>query len=382
MIIACLLFMVHIGVIDFVHGTLVFSLFTLVLYQLYKRGRVDANALAHSEIWMLFMFGLMYAMLGETNLMYLEYYLVAPVLTFLAGWVYSECSDDPWKALRTVIFALLFTCGVRAVLNVSINIGNSRLEMRDFFQGLRIATGSGALNTMIFSLAMYSIFFAKGRERIGLWVLLGISAVYSLMLGTRTQIVILVLVFVCMYSLYVFEKKRVLGLVKVIGVVAAVAVVAFIVYSGDLFGIGTAINESNLMLRFVINDYTGVAEGSTSLLQRLQMPARAMKEIAKHPFGGNIDSAYYHNMILDIARISGIVPMFFMIAYLLRMAGNLLKIYRHKVNRKMCFMILSVYMGFWLNFMVEPVMEGLLNHFLMMCLLDGMVTYIAHRELT
>lgn len=358
-----------------------FGIFAIFLYQPYKRGRCDANALAYSEIWILFIFGMTYVLFGEISTLYVEYYLIAPVLTFMAGWVCCECIKDSWKALHTVLFAILIGYGVHVVLNISVNIGNTRLEMRDYFQGLRIATGSGVLNTMIFSLAMYSIFLSKSSEKIILWVLLGGSVAYGLMLGNRSQIVILALVFVCMYSLFVFEKNGILGVLKVIGVVTAVVVATFIVYIADIFGIGTAINKSNLMMRFVINDYTRVAEGEVSIILRFQLLERAFGEIAKHPFGGNIDVTYYHNYFLDIARVSGIVPMFFMIVYGLKIAANLLKIYRQKENHEMRYMIISVYMGFWLNFMVEPVLEGLHDHFLMMCLLDGMVTYIARREI-
>lgn len=85
-------------------------------------------------------------------------------------------------------------------------------------------------------------------------------------------------------------------------------------------------------------------------------------------------------MILDIARIAGVIPMFFMMTYMLKMLRNVISIYRCKEISEIRYMVVSVYMGYWLNFAVEPVMEGLIEYFLMLCLLDGMITYIAHCE--
>lgn len=380
MIIMLLLFAIHVGVVNYVHGMIAFGMFINAIWQPYKTGKLYANAFGSFEIWLLILFGLTYVLFGDRSLLYFEYYLIAPILAFLAGWIYCESTNDARKAVYTVITAILLGYGVRIALNVSINIGNTRLEMRDFFQGVRIATGSGALNTMSISLAMYTFFIAKGSERIRLLILLGLSCIYCLMLGTRTQIVILVIVFVSMLGTYMFEKDGWKGVIITVGWMLALIGILWVIYALDVFGIGSMINRSNLMKRFMINEYTRVAEASTSLSNRMELLTRSFRDIAEHPFGGNIDATYYHNFLLDIARISGIIPMFLMSLYLIKIFGNLLKVFRCKSEIKLRYMILPTYIGFWLNFAVEPVLEGLIEHFLMMCMFDGMITYIARRD--
>ena len=376
MFVACLLFLLHIGAINYIHGIIALGAVVIFFYQPLLRHRCNVNALVCPEIWMLILFGITYVLFGEISLLYIEYYLIAPVLAFIIGWVYCECTKESAQAFKKAIFAILLGFGIHVVLNVALNLGSGRLAMVDVFQGKRIATGSGALNTMTVSLVMYSVFLAKGRERIIIMALFCVSLVYCFILGNRSQFAILILVNVCTVSLYLYEKKGARGLVKtlfiIIGVIAALAVV----YKLDLFGIGTMINKSNFMLRFAVNSYNKEVEANTSLQNRMRLLAGALEQILKSPFGGNIDRVYYHNLMLDIARVSGIIPMFLMIMYFIRMLRNLLKIFRSGFASDFRYMVVSVYMGFWLNFMVEPVMEGFIEFFLMMCMLDGMVTYI------
>lgn len=363
---------------NYIHGILVFSVLTLFLYQPLKTRKCNVNAFVYSEIWILAFFGATYVLFGEVSLFYIEYYLAAPVMAFLMGWIYCECAKEKTKAVKKVLFAILLAFGIHILLNIAINLGNTRLEMRDFFQGKRIATGSGALNTMIVSLAMYAMILAKGRERIILSALFGISLVYCFVLGNRSQFVILVLVNVCTFGMYMYEQNGWKGLPKMVCIVSGVILVLLMVYMLDIFGVGTLINKSNFMLRFEVNSYTRVTEASTSITHRIKLLDNSLTQILEKPFGGNIGKKYYHNLLLDIARVSGIIPMILMIIYLIKILKNLLRIFKSGLDLNLRYMLLSVYMGVWLNFAVEPVLEGLIEYFLMMCMMDGMVTYIAH----
>ena len=69
------------------------------------------------------------------------------------------------------------------------------------------------------------------------------------------------------------------------------------------------------MLRFSANQYTGIAEANTSAEQRMKLLQGSIKQILEKPFGGDIERKYYHNLFLDIARISGIIPMGFMVSF-------------------------------------------------------------------
>lgn len=380
MFVVWLLFFLHIGAMNYIHGLLALSVLTIFFYQYLKKRRYYVNAFAFSEIWILACFGITYVLFGEISTLYIEYYLLAPVMAFLTGWVYCECTKDAALAIKKALFAILLAFGIHILLNISINIGHTRLGMRDFFQGKRIATGSGALNTMIVSLLMYSIFLAKGREKIILCTLLGISLVYCFILGNRTQFAILLLVNTCTIGVYMYEQKGARGLFKAIYIIGGTALVLLMTYTLNIFGIRELIDKSNFMLRFIINDYTGVSEASTSVQGRIKLLENALAQIFANPLGGNIGRSYYHNLILDIARVAGIIPMLLMILYLFKILQNLYRIFRSGHETNLRYMLLSIYLGFLLNFLVEPVLEGLIEYFLMMCMIDGMLSYMAYRQ--
>ncbi len=376
MFIVLLIFLLHIGAVNYIHGILAISLLTVFVYQPLKKRRCFANALKYLELWDLIFFGITYVLFGEISVLYIEYYLVAPVLAFLTGWIYCECMKNTAEDVKKILLAILIAYGIHVVLNLSINIGSARVAMKDFFQGMRISTGSGVLNTMILSLLMYSILIAKGSERNILLALFAVSFIYSFILGNRTQFVILILVNIVVIILYMHERYGAKGTLKTIYILAGILLALVVVYKLDILGIGTMINKSNFMLRFSANQYTGIAEANTSAEQRMKLLQGSIKQILEKPFGGDIERKYYHNLFLDIARISGIIPMGFMVSYFFRMLKNLFRLFRSDLDVNVRYMLLSVYMGVWLNFMVEPALEGLIEHFLMMCLLDGMVTCV------
>ena len=63
-----------------------------------------------------------------------------------------------------------------------------------------------------------------------------------------------------------------------------------------------------------------------------------------------------------------------MIAYSIVTLAHVISIFFDRTNKaRIRYLLLSVYLGVMINFFVEPILEGLLDFFLIFCFINGMV---------
>lgn len=357
------------GGVNAIYGYLGFGLFFVFVYQRFKTGYLYLNALRCESFWTLIVFGLAYCLLGEFTLSALEYYLVAPILAYAAGWIIVETSEEnTTRIVQYMIYSAIVGFGIHALLNYAINIGKNRWELTDFFSGnIRAATGSGSINTLIFSLIIYFIFIEERKRfkiaAIFFWI---ISVLYALLLGNRTQFVIILIVFVVSLVLYFGEKRDLWMILKVTMIVMLVIGIVVILYDTNKFGIKTMVDSSNLMIR-IKTDTTGADE------YRFSSIAKGLDNLFEHPLGGMQDTSYYHNMWLDIGRVAGILPFMIMVVYSVIINSHAIRIFRLCQVDWFRYLILCVYLGIQINFFTEPILEGNIEYFLFFCVINGMV---------
>ena len=101
---------------------------------------------------------------------------------------------------------------------------------------------------------------------------------------------------------------------------------------------------------------------------------RGLVNLIDYPLGGLKHNEYYHNFWLDIGRIAGILPFVCMVVYTAVINTHALRIIKGKnIAEPFRYMILCVYIGIQINFFVEPILEGLLDFFLVFTLINGMI---------
>lgn len=372
-----LLFLYTIGALNAVYACVVVSLLIIVLRQLLQTRQVYLNALVHPSFWVLFIFGISYALIGGATLRMMLYYWATPVLAYLCGWCYLDRQKMPAEEnIKKIILPMLLGFGVHALLNFVINIDNDRLVLEDIFSGeLRSATGSGSMNTMIFSLLIYFALIEKRKhiKIVGL-LLFVISLLYAFVLGSRTQFIIMAIVAAIIFVCYTYEVRRKAFrriLLTVIGVCAVIAAL----YYGDVFGIREFVESSNLLHR--------IEEGTDTVASnevRFEAVGRGLRSLFEHPFGGQERVFYFHNMWLDIGRIAGIIPTLLMVCYSVMTFVHAIAIFRNKKNDiYVRYILLSLYIGVFLNFMTEPILEGILDFFYTFCIINGMTECYYYR---
>ncbi|MGM9679878.1 MAG: O-antigen ligase family protein [Eubacteriales bacterium] len=110
---------------------------------------------------------------------------------------------------------------------------------------------------------------------------------------------------------------------------------------------------------------------------RIRSIITVLKAIKDYPMG-NMPYTNAHNMWVDVARVSGIIPMLLLIAYTLMILRTLLKFKRNTVlpvEMKNLFLTLTV--GLLISFSFEPVIEGRPFNLMFFCMLNGMCAALA-----
>lgn len=111
---------------------------------------------------------------------------------------------------------------------------------------------------------------------------------------------------------------------------------------------------------------------------RILVYSRALSQMFDFPFGGyrmNLGLAYAHNLWIDVLYAAGLIPFLFLLTYTLKSIINLISILNidSMNNKDFKIFIFSIFVGYLLNFMVEPILEGVPYMFLSFCLFNGMI---------
>lgn len=365
------------GAINPIYGTLAIGMLILFAWQLLARGRVCLNGIAAPSLLALALFGLLYMLFGDDSLHNFFYFMLCPMLAYLSGWITVEGSGiEPARQIKSIVYAFVLGNMLHAVLNYVTNIGVDRWKLKDVFLGeLRAATGSGCINTVILSLAVYFVVLEKNAllKIAGIAAMLA-SLLYGLQLGTRTQFFVLAIISVVAAGLLLGERRGRSAGLKWCAALAILAGVAVFLYERNAFHLKEVVDTSNLMLRFLSPDLSDADS------YRFESIGTGFLQLLDHPFGGLEDTKYYHNMWLDIGRVAGILPFALMVCYTVLINMHVIRIFRNKEHVLwLRYMLLCIYMGVQINFFVEPILEGMLNFFLLFTFLNGAVEYYYYR---
>lgn len=345
-------------------------LYIVLIRQTIKYRILKVDFVNSASFIFLVLFSLSYVIIGERTLKSFFYFAILLIMAYIIGWTAVRMSEKAEEDIINYIIAIMIGFCIYVTLNFMINGGNNRYTLIDFWSGdIRVATGSGMLNTLIMSSLFYII---KLEKRLWLKLLLAalavISIMYMFLLGSRTQFIIaLICLFVCML-LHSIEINSISGFVKNIVIIIVLALMVFIIYYFNLFGLKDFVLSSNLLNR--MNDAHSIANADEFRFDSFFM---GISDLFMYPFGGRRSQMYRHNMWLDVGRVAGIFPSIFLVAYTIITAMSAYKLFINKsLKTKSRYLILSVYIGVNINCFFEPVIEGFANFFFTFCIINGM----------
>lgn len=372
-------FLCSLGALNAIYANIIVSLVILLILPLRKGKAVMFNGASEAPFWLLFFFGLIYVGFGELTIRGIEFYLFTPIIAYLSGWSMIENAEDGEKIALEILYLIAFAHGVHAFLNYITNIGKERWLLTDFFSGsIRAATGSGMLNTMVVSLFPCFLFVEKRKKyRVPGFALACIAVMYGLLLGTRTQFVIMAMMTIIVAPLYFREKYGWTGAFRLMGICLVVGAISMAMYNSNIGGIRTTIEHSNLFQRF-----NSTVEQTNADNYRFESVFRGITRAFEYPFGGLKYTSYYHNMWLDVGRVSGLIPMVLLMLYSINTTIHMWRLFRDQTcSVELRYACLSIYGGILINFFMEPILEGLIEYFLMFCRINGMVDFLYYSHL-
>lgn len=336
------------------------------------------------DLLLIWLFSLSYFILltyhGRGSIGAMLTYMIGPVLSFLIGYsIVNFKNEFIFKTIMAIVLGnfihgfLNMTSYFRLYGFTSSIIGSRVLP--DIWTGKVLsATLQGTYYTLISSLLFYSLILLINKKRKELALVILLSTVFSLLatfiMGNRTLIAIIFITFLSNFILYsALTRKKPRYIIKIIFFIAIFVLAIYLFYTNNIFSIRKFVEGSTWYMRsntMVVNEDP-----------RIQVYQRAMLQMFEFPFGGyrmDLGLSYAHNLWLDVLYATGLIPFFFLIVCTFKLIKNLVQLLKQKnTDIEFKIFIFSVYTGFLLNFMVEPILEGVPYMFLSFCLVNGMI---------
>lgn len=284
----------------------------------------------------------------------------------------SEKRDSLIVVVITVLAAGPFT---HYLLNYFSGMGSVLRNTIDIWSGSVLsATGQAALACIMIGVAVAALFTPnKPFVKILAIFALVLMFLYNLILAGRTLFIITAIVSLACSIYSIIETKVVSKKIKIIGFILAAILILYLIYSNNIFGIKAHLENSNIYLRFLNKSSSDLFSGGRGELKILHL-----KNFWKGLWGGcNIRSSgigYAHDLLLDTYDEAGIFALLSIIAFIIGSVYILCQFLCAKnISFALRITVLAVYVAVYLEFFVEPILQGMPWLFVCFCFINGMV---------
>ncbi len=338
-----------------------FLLFSLLLFDKLLGKYFDKNSL------ILLAFSLTYVAIiyqyqgvynvGNSNMIV---YLIAPIMMYEVGKFFQNkyCNGN---SFYKITFIILIMFSFIAFVSIALDIyqvgfkGSRNIILLNYDSSVK--KSATLINSMISPfLALFGTLFipAKLMERDykKVYLLFSIIALlFSIRLGSRTGLIIFILSFILNYLFFIrfiSTKKKV------------ICTVLFLILSFVAFNVSI---KGNSDLFYSYQDRLESDEyGSTTAGGRTKLWSVGIENLVNYPMGAVVydrDLSYSHNFWLDIGRVAGVIPMFFMLVFCIKMLYVLYKLVKiRSISLYKRSVFLSLNIAFLSIFLVEPILEA------------------------
>lgn len=367
-----ILFLVFIN--PFFYGYRVAMLFFIFIF--FKMNFFFSNV--DKNVLYLFLFACSYEMLAslrvdslDKGFMSMLPNILAPSVLYLIGKYISENC----KGNQVRIFLLFYLSAVFSIIPlISILL---QIQENGFIDGTRSlyliwdkkfeisATGLGSY--FVLNMASIGLINVKKTTKIesnitiGIVILFVLSLVCVLRLGSRTQ---LVLAIVSLLGSFLLNLRQNSFFKNVLFIASIMALTFYLINN---------FNENSDVIKFYADRLNDDEFGVGTAGGRTERWIGGLESIITDPFGWEFSRfGYAHNLWLDVARVAGVIPLFFLIIFTFVSFKTWLKTL--KLLSSDLFMrsyIFIFFISIILLFNVEPIMEGMYLLFLLFCMFIG-----------
>lgn len=341
------------------------------------RFTVDINTIL--KLICIFLFSLSYSIIGYNHgffsLSQSFYYLLSPFQYFLVGYLMLEY-------LNSDIEKIFFSYGISSSLFGSLSIFKTILDYgslakADPFYARRgafslwgeyiVATGMNSYLAAGTTFLPLFIFFKKTWNNL-LYLFIGIISLVSVLaLGNRMGIVIALISLVIVSAIKIYSIKKIK--IRTLIFLFSIPFILFVLFQYDFLSIKSNLENSLAFERLIQLSFFDNS--------RFEAWMTTFFGLFSHPFGGKrivLKLNYAHNLWLDVALISGIIPFLLLIIFTFFVLNDLFYFYRKYSNLQGKLLVILVMFSFLISFMVEPVLQGNANYFMLFLFLTGVLS--------
>lgn len=302
------------------------------------------------------------------------FYLVfiSPIILYYVGFNQGSQGLD---ILKKEIILLSFGGVIHGVMNVVKNRGVDILSIAGrSYSDIYGGQISGTLQNLFFIISSALLFYFLIIEKKGIMRIIGSIAGFAGIIGSvvnasRTMIfVTLIIFFVCLF-LYFYEKYGLGSSVfKFVGTGTALASIVLFALWTNIFNIQQILLDSALGQR----ETAAVKTSSVFHNLRWEYAGEILKMLPSNPLGGINYAHYAHNLWLDVAKETGIIPFVFYALFSIVAVVITVRLFQNnKLTLEYKFVIVPVIIAFILTFFTEPIMQGSPISFSLFCFIIG-----------
>lgn len=290
-------------------------------------------------------------------------YLISPLLFYVfGGWLINSIKtlQNLYNLLLIILFcfsALVYVYMIHSIIDIGI-VNNMRKISLPFLNEGYNATYYG-LNVCLGFAGLFFFLNKKKKDFISIlyFVLFLLSLLVVIHVVNRSGLVTCLLLFV-LYYIYITKSKTKLIYNLIVG-----SILLLCIY----------IIGNEFLSQDIIEAYNA-RENQDTGTQRIERWIYALGELFTNPFGFKLqgfDGIHVHNFLLDIARVTGIFPFFFIILATICSLMSSYKLYKIDFDNRYI-LIVMLNMSFIISSMLEPIVESIPMLLYLACMIWGM----------
>ena len=367
LVVNALLFLAFLGVLGLENYFILLALLVIILVGISKTD-IDIKNIS------LFLILLLHVIIYMCNysrisLDWLAKNFLNPIILFLCGYWLMNHSKQTNKPVELLVYGFF----IHGALNICIYILDPtsmvQRSMVNIWGGYITATLQNLLFIPIIGFLYYALFLVK-EYKTKIVIILGcLIAIYGTIISASRTLILLLIICFCA-GILVDKRSSNLERTKRIIAIISLTIVFIILYNANFFEIKTWFETSGLGERLA----SGVQENDSFLKNvRWQMSLKILNNLATHPFGNITVVNYAHNLYLDMAKYTGIIPA---PALFIWSISLLIDYYKHIRYNPLCGLdiaLLCILIGFEISFFLEPILDGLPIIFGAFCYLGGII---------
>lgn len=303
------------------------------------------------------------------------------LMCYVMGYgLYEYEGFNSGKRLKSFYISVIFVVAgpfVHYLLNWISNFSNysSRNTIDFWTKSIMAATGQAPLSCMAIALAIACLFSNTSKNVKAFSVFAVILALgYNLILSGRTLFILSLIVLVIAFIQKLINQKS--QKVRFLFVTLFIILALILAYNFDLLGIRTAVESSPFYDRF----FGKKASMDIDEDGRMQKKINYFKNFSLSLFGGSNlhkQNGFAHDIFLDTYDEAGIFALFAIVCYIIATITRMKKCISNKIFPfEFRQIILCLYVILYIQFMVEPILQGMPWLFASFCFIDGGVSRI------